>query len=281
MARTVAQIQAQMDAEQALQPELSGLNSISQVAIYTLWKYVMSVIIFFEESLWDLLKTEIETTISTAVVGTDEWVKQEALKFQYSTVTPQVVQLVDFVPSYNPVDETLQIITRASVATLVSQTVSVKVAKSDPPVKLAALELSSFEAYLDDIGFAGVRFNVQSLDADLMFLEAEIFYDGQYASTISADVIAAINLYLANLPFDGFIRISDVEDAIQSVTGVIDIVIDNLALRADGVPFGSKVFLVQNKTTLTNKLLTASGYAIEEDTAGETFTDKLTFTPES
>lgn len=281
MARTIEEIQAEMDAEQALQPQLSGLNSISQAAIYTLWKYVFSTALWFEETLWDTFKTEIETVITNAVVGTDEWVKFEVLKFQYDTVTPQIVQLVDFVPSYNPIDESLQIITRASVNTLTNKVVSVKVAKEDPPIALDALELSSLQGYLDDISFAGVEYNVQSLTSDKIFLEAEVFYDGQYTSTISANVIDAINLYLSNLPFNGYVRISDVEDAIQSVAGVVDIVISNLALRSDTTPFASKVFLVENKTTIFNKLLTTAGYAIEETESGESFTDKLTFTAES
>lgn len=281
MARTIEEIQATMDAEQALQPQLSGLNSISQVAIYTLWKYVFSTALWFEETLWDTFKTEIETVITTAVIGTDEWVKAEVLKFQYDTVTPQVIQLIDFVPAYSPVDTTLQIITRASVNTLTNKVVSVKVAKSDPPVALAVAELSSLQGYLDDISFAGVEYNAQSFASDKLFLEAEIFYDGQYTATISASVITAINTYLSNLPFNGYVRVGDVENAIQAVDGVVDIIINNLGLRSDATLFAAKVLLVDTNTTVFNKLLTTAGYAIEEDTVGETFTDKLTFTPES
>jgi len=40
MARTINEIIAEMDAEQALQSSLSGLNSPSQTAIYTLWKFI-------------------------------------------------------------------------------------------------------------------------------------------------------------------------------------------------------------------------------------------------
>jgi len=281
MARTPKEIQTQMDEQQALQPELTNLDSPSQAAIYTLWKFITSFVISFHEQLWDLFKAEIETIITTAVVGTDAWVKDQVDKFQYDLVTPQVVQIVDFVPGYNPVDTDLQIITRSSVKTLANKTVSVKVAKSDPPVQLDALELSALQAYLDNISFAGVGYNAQSLVADKLSLTAEIFFNGEFSATITASVEAAINNYMAVLlPFNGFVRIVDLTDAIQAVDGVSDVVITDFAIRADATAFGSRVFLVQAKTTLLNKTLTAAGYIVEEDTAGEKFLDRITYTPE-
>lgn len=280
MARTIAEIQAQMDAEQALQAGLSGLNSPSQVAIYTLWKYIMSASIFLEETLWDTFKVELEAISNSTPAGTEGWVYDQALKFQYSATVPQIVELVDFVPGYNIVDEDLQIITRASVATLPNKVVSVKVAKNDPPEALAVAELNSLVSYFDDIGFAGVQFGISSTASDKLYLDAEIFYDGQYSATISATVITAINDFLSTIPFDGDVRVLSLTDAIQEVAGVKDVIITDMAMRADATAFGSKTYLVQAKATIFNKYPTFAGYIVEETTGGETFTDKLTFTPE-
>lgn len=281
MARTIAQIQAEMDAEQALQTGLSGLDSPSQTAIYTLWKYVISASIWAHEKLWDLFKVELETIVNNAPVGTDNWVQSQAFKFQYSATNPQIVSLVNFVPSYSVVDEDLQIITRCSVKTLPNKVVSVKVAKSDPPSALTSTELSSFRGYLDDVSFAGVQYNAVSLASDKLYLDAEIFYNGQYSSVISDTVIEAINTYLSNIPFDGNVRVSALYDAIQNVAGVTDVIINDMAIRADATAFGSKTYLVQNNTTIYNKYPTFAGYVVEETTASNTFIDKLTFTPES
>jgi len=281
MARSIAQIQAEMDAEQALQTGLSGLNSPSQTAIYTLWKYIISSAIWAHEKLWDLFKVELETIVDNAPIGTDSWVQAQAFKFQYSATDPQIVSLVNFVPSYPVVDTDLQIITRCSVKTLPNKVVSVKVAKSDPPSALSATELSSFKGYLDDISFAGVQYNAVSLASDKLYLDAEIFYNGQYSTVISDNVIAAINDYLANIPFDGYVRVSALYDAIQSVAGVTDVIINDMAIRADATAFGSKTYLVQTNTTIYNKYPTFAGYVVEETTGGNTFTDKLTFTAES
>jgi hypothetical protein len=281
MARTIAQIQSEMDTEQALQTGLSDLNSPSQVAIYTLWKYVISASIWAHEKLWDIFKLELEAIVDAAPIGTDGWVQSQSLLFQYSATDPQVITLVDFVPAYSVVDTDLQIITRCSVKTLPNKTVNVKVAKSDPPSALTATELSSFAGYLDDISFAGVQYNAISLASDKLYLDAEVFYNGQYSSVISDTVIAAVNDYLANIPFDGNVRVSALYDAIQNVSGVTDVIINDMAIRADATAFGSKTYLVQNNTTIYNKYPTFAGYVVEETTVSNTFVDKLTFTPES
>lgn len=279
-ARTIAEIQASMDAEQALQTGLSGLNSPSKVAIYTLWKYIMSAAIWAHEKLWDIFKVELETIADNTPTATPSWLKAQVLAFQYSATIPQVVTLVNYIPVYDPIDTTLQIVSRASVKTLPSKIVSVKTATAEPPVALSAPQLSALAAYLEDISPIGVQYLLTSVTADKLFLEAEIFYNGQYSATISADVIAAINAYLAAIPFDGNVRIIGLTDAIQSVSGVTDVVIANMAIRADVTAFGSKTYMVQSNATIYNKYPTIAGYIVEETTASNTFTDKLTFTPE-
>jgi hypothetical protein len=289
MARTIQEIKAQMDAQQALQSDLSGLNSTSQTSIYNLWKYITAVVIFLHESLWDLFKQELETTIADAPVGTDNWVQQMAFKFQYSSTDPQVIEINDnfavaspppFVPSYPVVDETLRIITRASVKTLPNRIVSVKVAKSEPPQALSAPELNSFKGYLNDISFAGVQYNAVSLDSDKVMIKANIYYDGQYTSTISASTITSINNFLAAIPFDGVFRLSSLENAILSTPGVKDVFISDVSVRPDTVVFSAITnsnYLVKTSTELTNKLNLYSGYVTEETTGGETFADRLNF----
>lgn len=281
MARSITQILTQMENELAAQSSLSGLNSPSQTAIYKLWMYIMASAIYFHETLWDIFKGEIETIVDNAPVGTDGWVQQKCFEFQYDAVTPQVVTISDtFVVGYDAVDETLRIVTRCSVKTLPNKIVSVKVAKSDPPTALTLTELNSLKGYLDDISFAGVQYNAISLSSDKIYLKGSIYYNGQYSTVIATNVIAAVNNYLANTPFDGDIRVQKLVDAIQDVEGVKDIVVDDMAIRADVTLFANKTYLVQNKTTMFNKYPMFAGYAVEETTVGETFTDKLTFIPE-
>lgn len=278
MARSTATIQATMDAEQALQTDLTTLNSPSQTAIYRLWKFITSTIINYLEQLWDIYKAELETQISAAAVGSNAWLQSKVMKFQYSASTPQVLAVdSNFAINYPTIDTTLQIITRCSVTTTSQRVCLVKVAKSDPPVALSAPELSSLSGSLSDLNFAGVNYVAQSLTSDKIYIDADIYYNGQYASTISANVITAINAYLASIPFDGKIKLMSLIDAIQAVTGVTDVVLKNVAIRADATAFANKTYLVQNKTSIIPLYQMYAGYATEETTSGYTFTDTLVF----
>lgn len=280
MARTITEIKKTIDDEQALQSGLSTLNSPSQAAIYNLWKYITAVAMWIHETLWDKFKVELEEVADSAQIGTEGWVQQKAFDFQYSTTNPQIVQLVDFVPSYLVEDDSLKIITRCSVKTLPSKIVSIKVAKQDPPVPLDSTELSSFTGYLDEISFAGVQYSPVSLTSDKIMVNASVYYNGQYSTTISANTITAINTYLSAIPFDGILRISALEDAIQNVAGVSDIVLNNVALRADSTALSASTYLVQSNTTIFNKYGLTSGYVVPETTLGSTLDATLTFITE-
>lgn len=281
MARSIATIVALLDAEQAAQTGLSGLNSPSTTAIFKLWKYIVATQMFLQETLWDIYKAALELTISKAAVGTSAWLQDKVLKFQYDATTPQVLSVgSDFSVNYTTVDTTKQIITRAAVNRTAQRTVLVKVAKSDPPVALSGSELSSLNGYLDDICFAGVNYVATSLVSDKLYLKANVYYDGQYSNTISESVISAVNVYLATLPFDGKIKLSAIVDSIQTVTGVNDVVLEDVAVRADATAFSSKTYMVQGNTTLIPLYQLAAGYIVEETTASNTFTDTLTFTPQ-
>lgn len=290
MARSIDTIIAAMDAEQAAQTDLSGLNSTSNSAIYTLWKYIVATQMYLQETLWDLFKKDLETIVDRAPVGSDKWLQDRVLRFQYDAVTPQIVEVLsDYSVDYPTIDTTKRIITRAAVKTTSSRTVTVKVAKEEPPVALSVTELASLQSYLSNtgdstyagrgvgIGSAGVRYIASSLDSDKLYLKADIYYNGQYVNVISDTVIAAINTYLAAIPFDGTFKLTSLVDAIQSVTGVTDIVLHDVAIRPDTDVIADSTYLVQSKTTIIPTYQLTAGYVTEEDTVGYLFTDKLTF----
>lgn len=279
MARSINTIQKTMDTEQALQPDLVALNSPSQTSVYTLWKFITSTVINYVEQLMDFYKAEIETIIKSAPVGSNEWLKSQMFLFQYDATTPQVLQVdSNFAVNYVTTDATKRLITRCSVKTATNQTVFIKVAKSEPPVALTPTELTSVDGYVNDKAFAGVKYIVNSYTSDKLFLDAEIFYDGQYSAVIQANVLSAINTYLSNIDFDGTFRVNKLVDAIQGVIGVSDVLIKNLAIRADVTAFASKTYLVQSNTVISLTHNTLAGYLVGETTASNTLNDTLTFT---
>ncbi|MES2382615.1 MAG: hypothetical protein V4538_16320 [Bacteroidota bacterium] len=285
MAQSIAYWQNKMLTAIAGDSKLSAMNSVSQVAIYRLLTFIVATCINIFEQTLDIFKIEMEGIADEAAPGTNKWIQNEVFKFQYSTTTPQVVTLVDLIPTYAVIDESLQIITRCYVKTMSNKVVSVKVAKGEPPEALDSLEKTSLTGYLNVGGFAGVLPSIISLPPDKLYLVADIYFDGNYAAIIKTNVIAGINAFLSKLSsvdsFDGIVRVSALESAILAVGGVTDIAIKDMAIRADATAFVDKTFIVQDYDLLFNKYPTTAGYIVEETTSGEDFLTKLNFIPES
>lgn len=257
-------------------PTKRGLTSTSQVAAWRSFLNVVATEIFTLQQMMALFEAEVEAFIQLAAPATAQWIQDQVFKFQYSATTPQILQLdtTTFTADYPVIDDALKIVTRCSVLTTANRTVSVKVAKGATPGPLAGGEVTALEAYLDLKLPAGVKKSVVSLTSDKVFIDAEIFYNGQYTSVISANVIAALDAYLAAIPFNGALLNSAIEDAIQSVEGVTDVQINQVKCRADATPFSGG-------TVVARKFQTIAGYIVQETTTGETFADSLTFTVES
>ena len=277
MARTIEQIQSAIITDIQATPELAEANSTSKRAIWRLFAYVQASAILLLEQIIDTFITANELKISQGIPATASWLNSKVLEFQYSATNPQIVQLVDFVPVYPVVDKSLRLITRCSVVTTLSSQVIVKVAKNDPPVALTSTELSSLQSYINQIGVIGVNYNTQSLTSDKLYIDAEVYFDGQYSTVISARVISAINTFLSTLSFNGILKVSDIELAIRGVVGVSDVLLKNVKMRSDVTPFTGGTFLIQNNTVISRIFPTISGYIVGETTTGNTFTDKLTF----
>lgn len=280
MARTINQIQAQLIANVQADPQLSQLTSTSRRAIWRLWTYVIAVSINILEQLMDIFTANTEATIARGVPLTAQWFQQKCFEFQYDATNPQVLQLIDLIPQYPVVNPALRIVTRASVRTDLSNIVKVKVAKSAVPEPLTVLELAALQSYIDILGTPGVRYVVESTPADKLYIEATVYYSGGYSSVIQDNVIRAILNYFAAIPFDGTLKMSDLENVVRNTTGVTDVVFANVQARSNSTAFGSGTNLVSNYAYVSRLWPTVAGYIVEETTSGQTFADKITFIAE-
>jgi hypothetical protein len=284
MSRSINTIAQQMLDAKAADSNLNGLTSNSKVAIWRLWIYIVAACINVFEQLMDAYKTEIEAIADTAIPGTPQWVKDRTFRFQYDATVPQVLEVNDDLTlSYETEDDTKKIVTRCSVTQGVSKTVSIKVAKAtsitnDAPTQLTTPEYNSLVGYWNLIGFAGLTYNVINKVSDKVSVTATIYYQGQYAATIQSDVESAIKNYIAAIPFDGKIRVSKIEDAIQAVIGVSDLKINTIQARDNDTVFasGTKVYDLATGVNLIQYQMIA-GYAVEEDTTSYTFADTITY----
>lgn len=288
MARTLEAIKDEIKVNIRTYPSLNNYlfpeGGGSQVSVFNVIIFVVAAAMYTLEVMIDILKSDIQEIADSAPSGNAGWVRRQILNFQYG----DVVTITDFVPSYNPVDVTARIVTRASVNQLTSGVIAIKVAKGVAPslTPLAAGELSALKDYYfgtsttEGIGFAGVRATFINLNPDRMRVEATVYYLGQYVvADVKTAVIAAINNFFATFAddaFDGTVFMSKLRDAMEAVSGVSRVSLVNIKARESTVVLASATVVdVQGYYT------TVAGYLISEDTASNTLTDTLTMTEET
>jgi hypothetical protein len=285
MARSVSNIN-----DYIVQTLVTNFAAIGITINPTLWSkrnllraicYTVAIAQALMEQLQDLYKQQVEDIVSKAAAASSKWVQDKMFKFQYSATNPQVIALIDTIPTYPVIDETLRIIKACSVTSDISNTVSIKVAKGDTLTALSSPELSSAQGYIDIIGIEGIDYVVLSLNPDKIYIDAEVFYQGQYAAVIQDSVINTLNDYLKKLSitnFDGGIKMADVEAVIRNVVGVNDVVLKNVRARPDTDVFSAGIDLILNTAIIQRQFITIAGYIVQETTSGKTFADSLVFT---
>lgn len=234
MARTVKTIYQEMLDEKTKYSQLNGLTNNQDTAIWRTMFYVVAVVIATFEQLQDVFITELNKLAKTLPQGTIKWYTDMTFKYQegYEVIWNRITGRSEY-----PVeDETAQII-KVATAQKIGSKIVVKCAKDDGDggiEELTTAQLSSVNAYMNAIQFAGPLVNVTSFPADRLKIRGDILVnktlinvDGQ--STADNEVYPvedAINDYLTNLYLDNFnsvFRLINLIDAIQAVPGVIDV----------------------------------------------------------
>lgn len=289
MARTIETIKTSIETQlrtyssfdDFLFPTDPGGSSASR---FNAFIYCVAAAIYAFELLQDIFKEEVEAIVDNGAAGNAAWVRSQILAFQNG----DVVTLTNFVPGYATIDTAKQIVTQCSVKPKGNSTIQIKVAKgSSPPTPLSAGELSALEDYYfgtgttQGIGFAGVNAEFVNENPDRVFVEATIYYFGQYEdSAVKTAVIAAIEAYLGSFQgdnFNGTLYVNSLVDAIQAVAGVSRVALVAMKGRRSTVAFASATTIDINGGIYE----AYAGYIISEDTAGETLADKITMTLET
>lgn len=285
MARSTDTIQsliiADVQADPVLNPGGSGpnLQSASKRAIWRAWTRIFANNTNILENITDIFKGDVEAIAAVSAGASNAWLQDKAFSFQYDATSPQVIQLINTVPVYPVVDATKRIISRCSVSTDLSNNVLIKVAKQNPPIGLITDEISAIQSYFNIIGGAGITYLLSSGNADQLYIDADVYYDGQYQAVILANITTSLTNFLANLSsqnnFNGKVYMSAIEDAIRNTVGVNDVVLQNVKARQDATPFVDATSLVLDAQVLSRLWQTIAGYIILETTASETLADSL------
>lgn len=263
MARSVDEIYNSILVEKAKRPELAVLSSTSATAIWRLWAYITAVSHNVIETFFDLFKAEVNDLINRKEFGTPSWFAEISKDFQLG----DQITTVNGKTGYAVIDLAKRIVTRVAYKET-DGVLTLKIAKGTGQ-PLTNSEVQQFESYIERRKPAGVQVSVISLNADKLRVTAEVFYDGIYTQdVIKAAVESALTDYMASLEFDGLVYRNKVIDAIQKVTGVVDVDLDTLQALA-GITLN----------TIGRVYETTSGYLVQDNTSGFTFADTITYTP--
>lgn len=240
----------------------------SQWSLYDLQQYLLWVAaggMAVEEQLWDAYRLDINALIAAAAPQSAPWFQAMMFKFQYDATTPQVLVLdtTTMTWAYPTVDANLCPVAYCSVVPGTLGTTVIKIADSTPAA-LSSTIVSAAQSYVNVIAAPGLYYNVVSLDSDKIYMALDVYYIGQYSAVIQQSVIDAIDAYFAGIPFDGVMRLSDLEVAIKAVTGVSDVVFKEVQARADTTTVFSGTKLVDAYTTVSRQWQTVAGYCQTE-----------------
>lgn len=256
MARTIRQIKAAMTQQfmadatiidrYGLQEGAVFEDTFSAVSLESIWFGIVASAIYVLESIFDVFREDVDAKIAGAVVASIPWYHKIALEFQYGDSLVFDAATQGFV--YPTVDTSKQLVKFASCRDM-GGGVYVLVSGADAdgnPVALSSAVLTAFESYLRERKPAGVLLDVRSYNPDQVRLQLTVQYDPQVLTSsgeLIADpsvkpVEASVEAYLRGIVYGGVLNKTKLVDAVQGAQGVLDVVLDSVAVKpANGSAF--------------------------------------------
>lgn len=229
MARTIAEIQADIIDQIQSDPTLNGLTSPSATALWRLFTYVVASAIWVLEKLFDAHVAEVLERVAKLKPHSLRWYQGKALDFQYGSDLPEGEDSYDN-SNLTPDQVAAQMIVAQAAVVEENGTLVVKITKevSGELEPLSTAEVDSFTAYIEEVKDAGVAISVRSFNPDKLKIEADIYYDplvlneqGQRLDgTDNEPIQNAIKDFLRELPFNGAFVKAKLVDKLQDVSGV-------------------------------------------------------------
>lgn len=248
MARTIAEIKKSMTdrfMSDATILERYGLKAgdsfdakFSKVSIENILFFNVAAVIYALESMFDAFRADVEQRISNAVVASIPWYHKICLEFQYGDDLIYDEKTCEY--HYAQVDEAKKVIKYASVRDNASG-VDILVSADDngTPKALSDDVLTVFKKYLNARKPAGVLVNIRSYNPDYLRISMRVQYDPMVLNTNGSlitdpqvyPVEQAISDYVLGIVYGGVLNKTKLVDAVQSATGVVDVILDNMATK--------------------------------------------------
>lgn len=239
MARSVAEIKKTMTdafmADETIR-EKYGLSerdtfsgSFSNVSLENILFFILAACYHVLETIFDQHKIDVENKISKVVVASVPWYHKMALAFQWGDSL--VLNETTLQYEYTVTDESKQVVKYAAVRDKgTSVQILVSGDENGTPVALSNDVLTVFKQYMNRIKVAGVILNISSWNSDSIIVNADIYVDplvmdthGISLSDGSRPVKEAVSAFLKNITYGGTFNKTKLVDAIQNVSGVMDV----------------------------------------------------------
>lgn len=258
MARSISDIQQSITNMYVSEMAAIGVTvtpaTWSQVNIVRLLIFIFASAAFVLESLFDLLRTEVDNNIKEQKPHTERWYAGKAKAYQHG------FNLLPDSDQYDNTGYTEADIAAAKVvkySAVVEQTnqygrvyLRIKLAaeSGDDLAPLSEDQLDGVKEYFKRVKDAGVGLQIDSLPPDHLKMQWKVYYDplildaqgGRLDGTDSEPVKAAIKSYLENLPFNGLYVLGYHIDAVQAVEGIsIPPVIESAQTRYGDIEYQS------------------------------------------
>lgn len=266
MARSISEIKAQIINAIAGNSDLQGLDSSSGFGIYGLFAYIVSVAINQLEKLFDVHVTEVDKAIYENKPGTARWYRNMSLAFQYGFNLLTDDDQFDNTGFTTDQIEASKIIKYCSVKeSLESSRLIIKIAGEigDNLIPLTATQITSFQFYMSEVAYAGVKINIVNNPADKLALNIKVYRNplvidelGNNILTGGKTVESAIKKYMKNLPFDGELVINDMIDYLRDVAGVLNVHVISAQSNHKDLVTG----IYTNFATIDVKTIPVAGY---------------------
>lgn len=213
-------------------------GSFSVVSLESVIFYIIAACCHVMEALFDHHRADVDDKISRAVVASVPWYYKIARQFQYGDAL-----IFDDATSqyrYPVIDESKQLVRYVAVRDRgTSIQILASADKDGIPSPLSNDVLAAFKQYLSRVKIAGVVLNVRSLPADDVQIHVTVKVDPLIISTSGIrisdgvrPVETTIYDYLRSITYGGTFNKTKLVDAIQSVEGVADVVLNDCLYKA-------------------------------------------------
>lgn len=227
---SVENYQREMILSKEANQSLEGLTSTSKTSIWRMMFYIMAFAVEQIAQLFTLHRSEIDTKISTQKTHRLPWIQSLYLNFQYGFELIKEKDLFDNTGATDEEIEASKIIKYCAVnESSTGREVIVKIATEKDNI-LSPLDADKIEAiyeYTKRVKGTGIPYRIINYLPDRLKLNIRIIRDPLVINANGMDITSAkypiqeaLQEFMKELPFNGELRIQDLANKLEAVTGV-------------------------------------------------------------